>query len=147
MYAVTANLPQALSHGAAKGDTLRAFLHPWFTASTPFVPDGDGDPRETVLLSIGAGAETHSQRDGGARWVFTMQGVCAPYWPGRWCSGGVALASVVAGSLPASAAPAVSLYVAVGGTGDCTTAADACASIQTAINGPTDISVGRKRPV
>jgi hypothetical protein len=47
--------------------------------------------------------------------------------------GGVAVGSVIAGALPASAAPSASLYVAVGGTGDCTTATAPCGSIQQAI--------------
>ena len=47
--------------------------------------------------------------------------------------GGVAVASVIAGSPPASAAPAVSLYVAVGGSGDCKPRVNACGSIQEAI--------------
>ena len=50
---------------------------------------------------------------------------------------GVIVASIIAGSQPASAAPAVSLYVAVGGSGNCTTQVDACGAIQTAINSAT----------
>ena len=42
---------------------------------------------------------------------------------------GVAIAPVIAGSLPASAATPVSLYVAVGGSGDCTSSVNACGSI------------------
>ena len=56
---------------------------------------------------------------------------------GSLLSGGVIVASIIAGSQPASAAPAVSLYVAVGGSGNCTTQVDACGAIQTAINSAT----------
>ena len=41
--------------------------------------------------------------------------------------------SVIAGTAPVSAQPAVSLYVAFGGVGDCSTQVNACGSIQTAI--------------
>ncbi len=47
--------------------------------------------------------------------------------------GGVSLVAVIAGTPPASAQPAVSLYVATGGSGDCTSQLNACGSIQTAI--------------
>ena len=48
--------------------------------------------------------------------------------------GGVSLVAMIAGTAPASAQPAVSLYVASGGSGDCTSQLNACGSIQTAIN-------------
>ncbi len=69
----------------------------------------------------------------GRTWAFRARGLRALV-PGSLVFGGVAVASVIAGSQSASAAPtAVPLYVAVGGTGDCTTLATACGSIQTAI--------------
>ncbi len=51
--------------------------------------------------------------------------------------GGVIVASVIGVSLPASAATPVSLYVSVGGSGDCTSSANACSSIQTALTTAT----------
>jgi hypothetical protein len=48
--------------------------------------------------------------------------------------GVVVVGSVVVDSVPASASTPVSLYVAVGGAGDCTIPANACGSIHTAIN-------------
>ncbi len=51
--------------------------------------------------------------------------------------GSVAVCSVVVDSVPASATTTVSLYVVVGGTGDCSTLANACGSMQTAINTAT----------
>ncbi len=47
---------------------------------------------------------------------------------------GVLTAVVLGGATPASAQPAVTLYVASGGSGDCTSLVNACGSIETAIN-------------
>jgi hypothetical protein len=47
--------------------------------------------------------------------------------------GGLAVVSVIGGSPPASASTTVTLYVAPSGTGDCTSAAVPCGSIQQAI--------------
>jgi hypothetical protein len=52
--------------------------------------------------------------------------------------GGLAVTSLIEESPPASAATAVSLYVAVGDTGDCTTQANACGSINFAIGTARD---------
>jgi len=52
--------------------------------------------------------------------------------------GGVIVASVVGGSLPASASPMVALYVTPSGSGNCTSAATPCGSIQTAITTAED---------
>ena len=83
--------------------------------------------------------EAHSEREGGAQWVVTGRGVWAGYWPGRWCVGGVAVASVIAGSLPASAAPTpVSLYVSSAtGAGTACSQPSPCATIQQAISNAT----------
>jgi hypothetical protein len=55
---------------------------------------------------------------------------------GSLALGSVLVGSVVVGTMPASAATPVSLYVVIGGsgTGDCSSLANACSSIQTAIN-------------
>src|SRR5271165_6252734 len=47
---------------------------------------------------------------------------------------GVLTSVVLGGATPASAQPSVTLYVASGGSGDCTSLVNACGSIQTAIN-------------
>jgi len=54
--------------------------------------------------------------------------------------GGVSLVAMIAGTAPASAQPAVSLYVASGGSGDCTSQLNACGSIQTAITTAEGVS-------
>ncbi len=59
---------------------------------------------------------------------------------GSLLAGGVSLVAVMAGTAPASAQPAVSLYVAVGGSGDCTSQLNACGSIQTAITTAEGVS-------
>ena len=50
---------------------------------------------------------------------------------------GGALTATVIGATPAWAQPAVTLYVAMGGSGDCTSPGNACGSIQTAIAAAT----------
>ena len=51
--------------------------------------------------------------------------------------GGAATATVIGGATPAWAQPSVSLYVASGGSGDCTSQANACGSVQTALTAAT----------
>jgi hypothetical protein len=59
---------------------------------------------------------------------------------GSLLCGGSLVAVVIGGSLPASAQPSVSFYVVSGGagTGDCSSLANACASIQTAVTTTED---------
>ena len=63
-------------------------------------------------------------RAGNSRWALVV---------GLVLLGGVVVTSAIGESSPASAATAVSLYVAVGGTGDCTTQANACGSVDYAV--------------
>ncbi len=51
--------------------------------------------------------------------------------------GGALTATVIGDSTPAWAQPTMTLYVALGGSGDCTSPANACGSIQTAITTAT----------
>jgi hypothetical protein len=65
----------------------------------------------------------------GARRGRSLRAVLA----GSLVLGSVVVGSEVFGAVPASAATPTSLYVAVGKTGNCTTKAKACGSVQTAI--------------
>ena len=51
--------------------------------------------------------------------------------------GGTVTATVIGGTTPAWAQPAVTLYVASAGSGDCTTPVNACGSVQTALTTAT----------
>ncbi len=69
-----------------------------------------------------------------------MRGYLRAALAGSLLVGGVSLVAVIAGTAPASAQPAVSLYVASGGSGDCTSQLNACGSIQTAITTAEGVS-------